>query len=1020
MNTWAPCEGEHASKKPADLYCLNCKSYQCNSCFGSEHDSNIRRRHQRANAADYWQYSIDLHHIPEDTDYENDRHENLFISVEFNPLNGKAKQNLLLGSKFYTLDIQDDDPMPIISFVGPTGAGKSKMLRTLVKEGTNQPIPSKLKGTKSSSADIHAYIGQCGLKTTLLLDCEGSGGTIPKSLTAIRKRFHEFFLRDRKPYVDIAYPRLLYTFSDVFIFVCTNSPKEVDSVNGVIEKYGRMAAAKTINQATIPVLIIIFNKIMLAEGEWDVTKASENYRKSDSLKVLFRNIYAVHFPDSEADYHNYFSQLQKLKEIICLEVEKAKLKKRETLSYFAMVAKHLSKDPKGPFDLLSLALLNKPFPTEFVEYLMEFFVLILQTTKKSAIENFAIATRAVADRIVDTFFHHMIRENKDITKIEINTIPPELKDVIGEVQKQMNTYQPCCAKSHEFPGVGKLICENSRDKHGEVHQSSESYTESKKDAFFRFIFGMKGPIAQTCRWPGEFQPTEFWNDNWLLNEAQKKFSEYQANTNEFAVKHRETLRKQYDGLPDISCSRVCAGCLLEAPSEKLRCGHTLCCKCCTENTQGDQISCLQCGKAALWKPVTMPNGAGFRILSMDGGGIRGVVLAAYLAAIEKKTGIKSYDLFDYIIGTSAGGLAALGIGVNKMSGKALIKSFRDLSQNAFDPVLLPDQAQYAWGYKYNREALHNTLEGFLPGKPLFGAPSLPKVAVVSCKLPSKPPELVFFTSYNGKRSKVTRVTESTDLEAAEATTAAGTYFPIFSTDYGFFTDGGIRCNNPCFVGYREAQALWHEKSLDILLSLGTGTFPEIGKTSDGHLIFKDYLVAIATNTQQAWDDLDDLKDVKGKAFRFQPNLGQTFKLDDYESTQIVLDIANDCIKQSQVAIDHVSNVLIAKLFYVDTNSPTTLLLSPGTDEKIFKIVTRIELPTKLKQFMSQEDLFSVTCSEDDVRVRMTENGSHVSLKGLPPSGSVQVSVYCHMGIGGTYLKEGNLISGCPIKLTTAN
>lgn len=47
------------------------------------------------------------------------------------------------------------------------------------------------------------------------------------------------------------------------------------------------------------------------------------------------------------------------------------------------------------------------------------------------------------------------------------------------------------------------------------------------------------------------------------------------------------------------------------------------------------------------------------ILSIDGGGIRGIIPAVLLAEIEKTTGKKIYELFDFFAGTSTGGILTL-------------------------------------------------------------------------------------------------------------------------------------------------------------------------------------------------------------------------------------------------------------------------------------------------------------------------------------------------------------------------
>lgn len=53
----------------------------------------------------------------------------------------------------------------------------------------------------------------------------------------------------------------------------------------------------------------------------------------------------------------------------------------------------------------------------------------------------------------------------------------------------------------------------------------------------------------------------------------------------------------------------------------------------------------------------------FQILSLDGGGIKGLFSAAVLAKIEEDLGVTVADHFDLITGTSTGGIIALGLGI---------------------------------------------------------------------------------------------------------------------------------------------------------------------------------------------------------------------------------------------------------------------------------------------------------------------------------------------------------------------
>ena len=54
--------------------------------------------------------------------------------------------------------------------------------------------------------------------------------------------------------------------------------------------------------------------------------------------------------------------------------------------------------------------------------------------------------------------------------------------------------------------------------------------------------------------------------------------------------------------------------------------------------------------------------ASIKVLSIDGGGIRGIIPAIILGELQKRLGRNVYEIFDLIAGTSTGGIIALGIG----------------------------------------------------------------------------------------------------------------------------------------------------------------------------------------------------------------------------------------------------------------------------------------------------------------------------------------------------------------------
>jgi uncharacterized protein len=72
----------------------------------------------------------------------------------------------------------------------------------------------------------------------------------------------------------------------------------------------------------------------------------------------------------------------------------------------------------------------------------------------------------------------------------------------------------------------------------------------------------------------------------------------------------------------------------------------------------------------------------FRILSLDGGGVRGAYSAAALAEIEEQAKVKIIDYFDLITGTSTGGILAIGLGLG-FSAKDLLDFYQQKAKDIF-------------------------------------------------------------------------------------------------------------------------------------------------------------------------------------------------------------------------------------------------------------------------------------------------------------------------------------------------
>lgn len=214
----------------------------------------------------------------------------------------------------------------------------------------------------------------------------------------------------------------------------------------------------------------------------------------------------------------------------------------------------------------------------------------------------------------------------------------------------------------------------------------------------------------------------------------------------------------------------------------------------------------------------------FRILSIDGGGIKGTFAAGFLAAIEENTGKRLVDHFDLITGTSTGGIIALGLGLGIPAGD-ILQFYRQRGPEIFPSTSwftrIGLTARHFLTAKHSPDNLRGALETVFGERRLHE--SLTRLIIVSYD--GVRGDVHLFKTAHSER--FTRDYKVTAVEAALATSAAPTYLPAFIGSHGVkFIDGGVWANCPATVGVLEAVAvLGHApKNIDIL-SIGTTEEP---------------------------------------------------------------------------------------------------------------------------------------------------------------------------------------------------
>ncbi|HZX96887.1 MAG TPA: patatin-like phospholipase family protein [Myxococcales bacterium] len=215
------------------------------------------------------------------------------------------------------------------------------------------------------------------------------------------------------------------------------------------------------------------------------------------------------------------------------------------------------------------------------------------------------------------------------------------------------------------------------------------------------------------------------------------------------------------------------------------------------------------------------------ILAIDGGGIRGMIPAAFLDALEQRTGHAVCDLFDYVAGTSTGGILALGLGVPRpgtgapFTARGLMDLYRDEGAHIFSRSLLHRLValENLNGPKYPADGVDAVLQRYFGGMRLKEART--NVLVTSYAIEERCP--FFFRSWQAKDAP----SHDYDVwQVARSTSAAPTYFPphrIRAGDGATYAliDGGVYANNPALCAWTEAHDR-HPGAEIVVVSLGTG------------------------------------------------------------------------------------------------------------------------------------------------------------------------------------------------------
>lgn len=234
----------------------------------------------------------------------------------------------------------------------------------------------------------------------------------------------------------------------------------------------------------------------------------------------------------------------------------------------------------------------------------------------------------------------------------------------------------------------------------------------------------------------------------------------------------------------------------------------------------------------------------WKVLCLDGGGVRGVIEGVFLKEVERQTGKRICQLFDMICGTSTGGILAMMLGMFHMTCQEALDTYTTLCGDIFAGK--PDTEKLLrTGEKYNTAGfeviLKRTLDQFIAGTGLVGIDSsqalmetippgyhtpdglpTPHVFMVSRRADLEiSPGIYLWANY-----PVINLAEGSSRElmwkCIRATSAAPSYFKTIEIGGRLYMDGGIGNNNPIFRAFQQLAHFNADLSKSFICSVGCG------------------------------------------------------------------------------------------------------------------------------------------------------------------------------------------------------
>jgi hypothetical protein len=279
------------------------------------------------------------------------------------------------------------------------------------------------------------------------------------------------------------------------------------------------------------------------------------------------------------------------------------------------------------------------------------------------------------------------------------------------------------------------------------------------------------------------------------------------------------------------------------------------------------------------------------LLSIDGGGIRGIIPLVCLVRLESHLGGACHEIFDMIGGTSTGAIIAAGLSLG-ISARGLLALYKRFAQQAFQRLPWWEILLNLGNHRYSNDFVASTLDEIGADRPLN---SLPNDILVTAKNTRSGRTDFFVRDHPGANAELWGTLSLKD--AVLASIAAPTYFPAHTASLlgkeHTWVDGGVGvAGNPCYqvaveaLHYSGGTYVSGETSL---YSFGTGRAP--------HAIDPDHASFLGWAQWTLDEVLDDAAEWQTYVTRQEYDRTHRLAFRRYQ-----LDLAEDVMNELNVAI----------------------------------------------------------------------------------------------------------------------